>query len=403
MSIKNTDSLHVYHRFDKGISKTVCAFLNTSGGNIWFTKMNDLYSEQEAQALINRIKRHLSTDISDYSDSLVTYELCEIKDDCFLNITVAKSNAFHQVISSSNYYVRKGKENAVISLEERFGVKKRIPYDGGYNKIGNFANGAKFYKYMSLENALMCLKNGNLWFVEPPVWEDKYEQDFYLATIKGNKCSPNNPIAYATCLTNTKRSEAAWKIYAYEKQGLASRCVQFVINRAKLRKALINANYKDTRGLQPLKNDYDIYEGVVSYLDETIIKELPKKQITRNGKRVQNRLHHIYFDTFTFEKYLNLLLLKRTAFQHENETRLFLVKKNFSSGKKGKTHLDVEIPWKDILEGVYYDSKLSDFEKQLLEDQVRSTLGLAPGSSFPRGFEIKKYNVYGTKKSIRIP
>lgn len=74
---------------------------------------------------------------------------------------------------------------------------------------------------MDLESAIRCLKNGNIRFVEPTRWDDKFEGRLYRANYS-NVCTSNDqvPLLYACCLSQKARNEAAWKIYTHGKTGL---------------------------------------------------------------------------------------------------------------------------------------------------------------------------------------
>ena len=393
---ENSQELQVYKSFNKGIANTVCAFLNTNGGQIICLKNGKLFnSRDEVVSYSNRVKNLLTDNISNYPRNIIEYRIVEIEDKYLLDLIIKKSNQYHKVDNTRNYYIRSGKETKIFDVGLNFGIRPKTEYWDGYYKIGDFATGNKFHKYMSLENALQCLKGGNIWFVEPSKWQDKYEAYFYKAKIFGKTCSENNPIVYATCVTNRRESESAWKIYAYNTQGLASRCVEFILNRKKLRECLINSKYSLDGREYDLKSDYYIFEGTVIYKDELVIRELSKPQIARNNSPITNEMHNAYFQDFSFEKYLNLLLLKRNAFEHEHETRIFVVKKNFHNmSEKSDGHIDIKINWKEILEGVIYDTNCSDFEIKLLEDEVKKVLNLNSSDPFPDGFIFKDYNVY---------
>lgn len=408
--LTNSSTLHICKKFDNSICNTVCAFLNTEGGRIFCYNNGKYYHlESDAKQQMDTIEDILIHFISDYPKQKIHYSVIHIDENYFIDIIVEKSTIFHYVINNTEQYIdnindkkksymRSGKTNKPYNYELNFDIRPQIEYKEGYFKYGNFAKGNKFYKYMSLENALQSLRNGNIWFVEPSKWNDKYENYFYKATILGKDCSENNPVVYGTCVTNKKESESAWKIYAYNTQGLASRCVQFIMNRQRLRDVLINCKYRmdstDSYN-RKLTDDFEIIEGVVKYKDEQIIMNLPKSKIKRDNNDVDNEWYRAFFNNFTREKYMNLLLLKRNAFEHEQETRFFVVRKSFDSNcKKEEGHIDLEIPWNEIIEGVRFDSKCSDFEKQLLEEELKKVLGLNKTDSFPNSFIFKPYDVY---------
>lgn len=397
----NSSHFQICKVFSKSICNTVCAFLNTDGGRVLFDNNGKYFAkEKDAIKYRNKLENLLEANISDYPKYKIKYIVSEINKSYFVGLDVEKSTSLHFVIDGKEkkYYIRSGSKNTRIHYGLKFDIRPISVYQDNFNKIGDFATGGKFYKYMSLEMALQCLRGKNIWFVEPSKWQDKYENYFYKAEILGDNISKNNPLVYTTCVTNRKESESAWKIYAYNSQGLASRCVEFIINRNKFRESLINCKYR--KGFKEeydrnLKDEFDIYEGVVVYKDEEMIKNLPKEIVKRNKLDIDNDYYHAYFDDFSFEKYLNLLLLKRVAFEHEHETRIFIVNKSFDpSSKKGEAHLDLQLDWKDFIEGVRFDANCSAFERKLLEEGLKKALGLSATDSFTDGFIFKDYDVY---------
>jgi len=152
---------------------------------------------------------------------------------------------------------------------------ERTNHSKKYKEIGSFATGVSYYKYFPIETAVKCLKNGTIAFVEPSRWNDAYESLYYEADY--SEISPNymdHPRVFASCATNQKYDEPAWRIYS----GEDNICVQFELDRFQLRYALLKAEF-----------------------------------ITHKGK------------PFCVDNYLNLLLLKRNDFKHEQETRFFII------------------------------------------------------------------------------
>lgn len=282
-----------------------------------------------------------------------------------------------------------------------------------YKRIGNLDRG-KYYKYMSLETALLCLKNKTLRFVEPSMWEDKYESRFYNANYENVLNGANEmevcPIIYSNCFTCKKNNEAAWKIYTYGKNGLGARCVEFMLNKTKLREQLIS-NLKDCT----------IYEGRVSYIWEDDINTLHQKTIRRNkgDKSEQNLWFELFFSNFTQKEYLNLMLLKRDAFEHEQEFRIMIVQ-NTSNGVKGKKRQkngrvqygspliidesDVKINWGQVIQEVRYDDSCTDTEIQLLNEAVKKAIDFhGTDDEWKKDKRCPKcYPVYGIRKKIKI-
>lgn len=275
-----------------------------------------------------------------------------------------------------------------------------------YKKIGKLAGGF-YYKYMDLETALLCLESNTIRFVEPSMWQDNYESRFYNANydnvLEGKKEIEECPLIYANCVTRKKNNEAAWKIYTYGKTGLGARCVEFMLNRTKLREELIK-NSKDCT----------ILEGNVTYIWEGDIDTLHQKFILSNKKRVANLWYNFFFEDFSQTKYLNLLLLKRDAFEHEQESRIMIIP-NTPPTKKGKKHTKKgkviygdsvikNINWGEIIQEVRYDDSCTQVEVKLLSDAIRKTVNFSgTDEEWEKDRRSPKcYHIYGIRKSIKI-
>ena len=257
---------------------------------------------------------------------------------------------------------------------------------------------------------MLCLRNGNIRFVEPTRWEDKYEGRFYNADYT-HVCSDTKqyPFLYACCMSHKPHNEAAWKVYSYGKTGLGAHCVQFKINRSRFR-------------LELIKNSEDliyIAEGNVIYCREEIINKIHEKEIETTKGKVENDNYFNFFNSFNFGKYINLLLLKRDYFKHENETRIFLIPREAPQEKSKLTrgqygiHKDITIDWGNIIEEVRIDSKCTDLEYDLLKE---ACYNLLPKFDPEKGNETDLRNwqkrrehltpirtdIYGMRKNIVI-
>jgi hypothetical protein len=293
----------------------------------------------------------------------------------------------------------------VSSVRSKFGhllVNNKV----SYLQIGPLT-GNNYYKYMDLETALICLENKSLRFSEPSLWQDNYESRFYNANyenvLKGKDEKDICPIIFSTCLTGKKNNEAAWKIYTYGKIGLGARCIEFTLNKTKFREELISS-----------LRDYSIYEGSVSYIWEGDVNTMHQKSIKNKNKSVDNPWYDLFFTDFDRVKYLNLMLLKRDAFEHEQETRIMLVPNNPTTDK-GKKHskngktiygfpLDVKIDWGKIINEVRYADSCTDVEIKLLKAAVRNAVRFkGDDDEWEKDKRCPQcYPVYGKRKKIKI-
>ena len=179
-------------------------------------------------------------------------------------------------------------------------------------------------------------------------------------------------------------------MYSYNKGGLNSICVEFKLDRNKLREQLFNS----VSSIANSHNIFNLYEGCVEYWDQQRIDNLDKKNVRKNHKRIPNEFYKAFFNDFTFEKYLNLMLLKRNAFLHEQEVRFLLVPKNDKAFTKTKIDpIDPKINWADIILEVRIDARSSEYEQKILEQKLRAIK--SPASLIP-------FDVYNIKRKTRI-
>ena len=162
-----------------------------------------------------------------------------------------------------------------------------------------------------------------------------------------------------------------------------------------------------------------IAEGNVLYYKEALINDLHKKEIGEKGNKKLNTNYSIFFNNFIFGKYINLLLLKRDYFKHENETRFFLIprqapqEKSKKSGDQYGIHKDVSIDWGNVIEEVRIDSKCTSLEYELLKEACYKLLPTfdeknATAQDFRnRKKQIEKLtpiktDIYGKRQNIKI-
>lgn len=297
---------------------------------------------------------------------------------------------------------------------------ERTSHSKEYREIGSFASGVSYYKYFPIETAVKCLDNETMAFVEPSRWNDAYESLYYEADyslVSSNY--KNHPRVFATCATNQKYDEPAWRIYS----GEDNICVQFELDRFQFRYAILKS-----------VNDNDsIYEGAVQYASKYIIENVAqRKRINiKTGIETNNKLYDefIAHDSLPFciDNYLNLLLLKRSDFDHEKETRFFIVKNQdivdeaekakektveISDATKrefvvnrGEVMVLRDINWIDILKGITINAdsgslpykELKKAVDQLIDRKITETV---LNDEYKKKLTPIPYLVYGTKPPI---
>lgn len=237
------------------------------------------------------------------------------------------------------------------------------------------------YKYMNVKYAINFLKTGYFLMNEPSAWSDPYEKRFYTAdysNIEGFK--PHR--IYCTCFTQKVSNEAAWRMYSSENSGIASRTIRFEFRRSTILQAL-------DKGLRSGK----IYIGNALY-------NYTSKQIDGLHLR-KNHLYGRYFNDFTLDKFLNLLLIKRKAFDYEQEVRMFLVDEDegdiwdefgFAVNQQKFLAFSPET-MKEMIKTISVDPRCDELEYEMIKTSIES---IFPGS------RCIKHGLYKSKSRIVI-
>lgn len=246
-------------------------------------------------------------------------------------------------------------------------ITKYPGIDEGFYIIGSRCNEEKICKYTTMARFKEWLETGKIPFSEPSKWLDPYERLFYNADYQGELGIDFKCKLLAFCMTPTTSCEAAWKVYKYgngPKDGEKGLCVQLVFDYAKLRKCLAEAIAK--------MPEYKLYEGKVTYRATKTIRRLRKI-----GDEIHNRFFHDKRN-FGLKEFLSLMLIKRPAYQYENEIRFFLTYKDGLEIKE----TGISIEWHKCLNHIVVD-----------EDAYKSS------NTFEKFEQLcKKHHVYVLKK-----
>lgn len=400
---KESNTLEFKTNYSPYIVKTIAAFLNSEGGTIAIgiqegTISNKFVGIKDADIIIQRIDNDIKNKLQSQEDIVpyVHYSIVDFFSAKILIVKISKANTL--VYCEGKFYVRISDKNIIGSNVDNYKDKLYIEQGALSNikeyrnekeindrktsaifQVGNLPTGSYVYKYMDLEAALLSLNGVNrdmmsqtLRFVEPSWWQDQYEGRFYNANYERvSKDRKDYPFLYSCCVSTCPEDESAWGIYSYDAKGLKARCVQFKINRKKLIEQLAKNCEEGTV----------MYLGTVSYKKRYIIDTLHLQDIKKNGTTEENENYNIYFRNFNINKYIQLLLLKRIAYEHEKELRFFIIPPK--AEKKVKTQnlddkksdaLFINIDWLDVLEGVQIDSNCSNYEKSLLKEAIEKLI-----------------------------
>lgn len=339
----------VFPSKDENMAKCVVGFANTQGGYI----IIGVCENQNGISIVGQEEdlESLQLKFKGLVDNYTTGVLYSI----YLENINEKNIAFIKVEKSDEivYFTRKA------TSPERMTAYQRT-VDGTIKPLDETTTRKlykKVYKYMTLEAFLISLYNKNWRFFEPKKWNDKFERRFYCAKYQlPNFTVTSTPLLYATCVTRAQNNEAAWKVYSHG-QGLGTHCVQLELDIVELRKELNSSNLL-------------IEERAVDYKSENYILNLHKKETKHYSE---------YFDNFDYRKFLKLLTLKREAYSHEQEVRLFAKPKEYTPISKGKQclNIDLHIEWNNVIKKVRIDHSCSDAELVAIQ-QACFSAGINP-------------------------
>ena len=236
-----------------------------------------------------------------------------------------------------------------------------------------FLSNKLLFKYLDLEHALELIKTQKIWVANPTIWTDPFESRFISAKYNGENFSWKDKV-FCTCFTNASNSEAFWKAYSNN-----DICVKFSIYRKILLEILdqyANAN-KDVR----------VYIGKVEYMmTRNIIR--PLNQIPFDPKIVPSKSGSFY---------ARLLLLKRKAFQFDDEYRIMIVKNRMHKTANG-IYIPFNMDPKDLIERITMDPKLS-FKKDTYKNAIKECL--SNGQQI-KVFQSNLYKTNGKQVSLTI-
>lgn len=225
----------------------------------------------------------------------------------------------------------------------------------------NFNVHKPIYRYMDVDSAINFLQTRSLTFVEPSSWYDPFEKRFYNADFSQ---IPNysKPKIFASCFTSKPTNEAAWVMYSYFKSGLASKSIRFEFNPTLLYHMLDEFGKMNKAKIVVSNVNYSLAEQTIKALHKTTCK------------------HHLqYFNNFNDDKFVNLMLIKRKAFEYEKEIRIFIIPTSetpkeivqvFDNIDKLKLVGD-NIILTDLIKSIMISPNCTPLETQMIEKQIQ--------------------------------
>ncbi len=206
------------------------------------------------------------------------------------------------------------------------------------------------YKVLPLDRIMESLEKGKWAFVSPTLWTDPFERAFLEAEYKHKGKTFSLPIKpskqenglcytlFASCFTETPESEAFWKTYSPNGDGIR-----------------VTINVSDfTTKLSKLK-DYDVYIGKAVYEKyESLYKFKDDLSFWRKiQSSTVNKTH------------LELLLKKRLPFAYEDEVRILLLRKNPMTKSVAK----VTIPnFQSLIKAIKLDPRMGVYMSKMVKE-----------------------------------
>jgi hypothetical protein len=181
--------------------------------------------------------------------------------------------------------------------------------------------------------------------VNPSKWDDPFENFMMNSTIEfksGIQVSIGfRDNIYGQCWTRTKESDAMWRIYSPNKNGVRlSTTPRKLIDELKE----ISINSKNT----------DCFIGKVKYYSTIRLKKL-----------LEDNSHWLLDETGVGPAHS--LLLKRLAFKHENEVRLIYN----SFGRFNNKMMKYEVEPLDFIDDIVFDPRITNKEFSKYKKQLR--------------------------------
>lgn len=154
------------------------------------------------------------------------------------------------------------------------------------------------YRIMPAQRLLQMLSNRKMVLVKPKKWDDPFENSLLSAIIKTSdgmtgEFSMKDQV-YGQCWTTHEETDAMWRIYSYEKQGIKVKTTP-----RKLLDSLMNAT--------PHFGEIRCFIGKVAYYQESELFE---------------KLNCVNWRATDGSGIAESLLYKREEFSHESEIRL---------------------------------------------------------------------------------
>ena len=165
---------------------------------------------------------------------------------------------------------------------------------------------SRLFKYMPLDRFIQSVDNNELVFVSPEKWYDPFEQLYYGIDCSNKKYNTQDIVCMCVSDKSSTNEDASWRVYSEE-------------NKKSVRLSFRTETLLEILNAFAEKEGYEVYVGRAEY-------SFNRDEIRNLHKTSSDDYAYYFPDEMRVEHYLSLMLLKRPAFEYENEVRFFLVK-----------------------------------------------------------------------------
>lgn len=206
------------------------------------------------------------------------------------------------------------------------------------------------YRVVSLERLVELFVSKENTLVKPRLWEDTFENFILQSPVKLNSGLVVNydlhERMYGQCWTLHKSSDAMWRIYSQDKCGLRIRTT-------------INKLLNSVRAYETTRKKVTACIGKVEYLSDRGLLKRANSTFDDKGISKQNIFRS--------------LLVKRSAFKHENEVRILIDAwgQDGCSSDLFKYVLDPN----DLIDQIMVDPRRTPAEYEIIKHIIRASTG----------------------------
>ncbi|MGO9533902.1 MAG: DUF2971 domain-containing protein [Syntrophobacteraceae bacterium] len=209
------------------------------------------------------------------------------------------------------------------------------------------------YRIYSINRLVELLQNSSLTLVRPRMWDDPFENFILRCTVideADGKHLHLDPIAnkwYGLCWTYNQETDAMWRIYGKDGNGVRIRTTI-----KKIADQIWDSERDDSRLRYFIgKVEYRKREVLENFMKETTLVAL-----SSGGQS---------------DKFAETLLMKRTAFRHEEELRVLAHDINGDDPRAKGDIYSVDVDPNDFIEEVCLDPRLSSEQAKKMENEIR--------------------------------